>query len=204
MRAPEHPAQFAFRIAEASGDNLWYAAFVATAEMSAAIAREIGAAANDLDSDSAVVEEVGSPEAFENAVRGSIRRTWIGFGFDRFDEAAWAKLDRDRTRLERSPARSTDLESAIVVLVLSEQAYGTLQACAPNLASWIGGSVFGLEPEGGLSTVDREARLEELRRWGSMTDDEMIRNARAGTLRPDPYFAEWLVLLGRGDLLDDA
>jgi hypothetical protein len=40
-----------------------------------------------------------------------------------------------------------------------------------------------------------------LRRWSGLEDLEVIRRAEAGTLSPDPEYAEWLTLLGRGDLL---
>jgi hypothetical protein len=35
-----------------------------------------------------------------------------------------------------------------------------------------------------------------------MTDDEVIAAARSGALPRDPEYAEWLVLVGQGDLLD--
>ena len=35
----------------------------------------------------------------------------------------------------------------------------------------------------------------------SVTHAEVLQRAEAGTLAPDPVFAEWLVLLGKGDLL---
>ena len=44
-------------------------------------------------------------------------------------------------------------------------------------------------------------RLESLRQWSGMTDEEVITRAEQGTLPGDPPYAEWLVLLGRGDLL---
>jgi hypothetical protein len=197
---PEQPAQFAFRIVEASGANVWYSAIVAS-QATEAIAAEIARVANGIQSDSAVVERVVSAETFERAVHGSTCRIWIGTGFECFDESAWSRLDRDRTRLERAPAQT---DSTIVVLVMSAESYGKLQSSAPNLASWIGGSVFHVAPELLLSSDARAARLNELRLWGSMSDADVVRSATEGTLPADPYFAEWLVLLDRGDLLGDS
>ena len=199
---PEQPAQFAFRIVEALGANIWYAAVVKP-DSAESIAREIASVANDLQPGSSTVERVDSPTTFERAVRDSTYRVWIGFGFDQFDQDAWSKIDRDRSRLERPMTKTVDIDSTIVVLVLSEKSFGALQSRAPDLASWIGGSVFELAPEAPLASTAREARLDELRRWGDMTGDEVIRRATEGTLPADPYFAEWLVLLGRGDLLGD-
>jgi len=34
-----------------------------------------------------------------------------------------------------------------------------------------------------------------------MSDAEVLLRAEAGTLEADPVFSEWLVLLGKGDLL---
>jgi hypothetical protein len=198
---PELPAEFAFRIVEASGANVWYAALVEQGS-SSVFAREIVTASNQIEPGSAAEAQVDSATSFEEALRAPACRIWVGSGFERFDHDAWSKLGRDRTRLEPQWTKGTRSEG-VVVLVLDVEAYGALQAGAPNLASWIGGSVFEVAGESGQSPVDRERRLHELRRWADMTDDEVVRAAQTGSLRADPYFAEWLVLLGRGDLLGD-
>jgi hypothetical protein len=169
--------------------------------MAETIASKIAVAANEIQPGSAVVDRVDSPRVFEKAVRNSACRIWIGVGFERFDVNDWAKLDRDRTRLERGPGQT---DGTIAVLVMSVEAYAALQSNAPNLASWIGGSVFYVMAEAALSSNDRAARLGELRRWASMSDADVVRAATEGTLPEDPYYAEWLVLLGRGDLLGDS
>lgn len=48
----------------------------------------------------------------------------------------------------------------------------------------------------------RAQRLEALRGWAARSDADVVRAAEQGTLPRDPEYAEWLVLLGRGDLLD--
>jgi hypothetical protein len=75
---------------------------------------------------------------------------------------------------------------------------------APNLASWLGGLVFSRQDPGERLAALRQQRLASLRAWSSKTDEDVIRDAEAGTLPRDPEYAEWLVLLGRGDLLDVA
>lgn len=47
----------------------------------------------------------------------------------------------------------------------------------------------------------RDRRLAALRAWASRSDQEVLDAARTGTLPPDPEYAEWLVLLGHGELL---
>jgi hypothetical protein len=50
-------------------------------------------------------------------------------------------------------------------------------------------------------TIQRFARIAELEEWSGMTSKEMLEKAEGRTLGGDPYYAEWLVLLGRGELL---
>jgi len=50
-------------------------------------------------------------------------------------------------------------------------------------------------------TIQRFARIAELEEWSGMTSKELISKGEGRTLGADPYYAEWLVLLGRGDLL---
>jgi tRNA(His) 5'-end guanylyltransferase len=68
----------------------------------------------------------------------------------------------------------------------------------------------GADPETGeLSDRDREQRLQALRYHFGLSDEEMIRQFEAGILvdprepdgGPGPHAAEWLILIGRGDLL---
>lgn len=193
-------AQFAFRIVESTGENVWYVAIVKS-RLVEATAMEVAASANELQSNSAVVFRVESPKAFETALNSSKHPIWIGFGLESLDEAAWSALDRNRTRLERASDQCARVGSSVVLLVMAVETWTKLQSKAPNLASWIGGSVFGLAPDGELTAAAKETRLTELRLWGQMSDEEVVRKATEGTLPAEPYFAEWLVLLDRGDLL---
>lgn len=99
-------------------------------------------------------------------------------------------LDYARARLSGHPRG---------VIVTSESGLQALAAEAPNLWSWLGPQVWRLDPLAGQ--LDVEARLASLRQGTGLTDAEVVERAEAGTLTPDPVFAEWLVLLGRGELL---
>lgn len=85
------------------------------------------------------------------------------------------------------------------VIVTSPEGVKVLAAEAPSLWSWIGPRVWGVDP--GAGVLDVEARLRSLREGTGRTDAEVVARAESGTLEPDPVFAEWLVLLGKGDLL---
>jgi hypothetical protein len=52
-----------------------------------------------------------------------------------------------------------------------------------------------------LSPSEIEQRLTALRAWAGRGDAEVIQLAETGQLPRDPEYAEWLTLLGRGELL---
>jgi hypothetical protein len=114
-------------------------------------------------------------------------------GVSAFADESWRSVDANRTQY---------LRSGTTVLVLPEMCAGKLEALAPNLASWIGGSVLGLRDEPApLDPEAVESRLSELRAWSGLDDAEVLRQAEHGTLPLDPLYSEWMVLLRRGDLL---
>lgn len=114
-------------------------------------------------------------------------------GLERFDEAEWRHLDLLRSRLLRQQA---------VALLLSESSLGKLSRAAPNLGSWIGGSVWSIDlASDALDEEERRSRLTTLREWSGLSDSEAVQRAQDGTLPGDPEYIEWLVLLGREDLI---
>ena len=114
-------------------------------------------------------------------------------GLEEFDEAEWHHLDLLRSRLVRQHA---------VALVVSEASLGRLSRAAQNLASWIGGAVWSIDPASdALSQEERHSRLAALREWSGSSDSEVVQRAQEGTLPGEPEYIEWLVLLGREDLI---
>jgi hypothetical protein len=111
-----------------------------------------------------------------------------------YAEAEWAWLDRRRSLLERA-------EGAMVFIATPEN-FDLLMRTAPNLASWLGGLVFMHEDSRARIEARRESRLETLRSWFGKTDEDVEQEAAEGRLPRDPAYAEWLSLLGRGDLID--
>jgi hypothetical protein len=115
-------------------------------------------------------------------------------GFERLSDEEWRHIDLLRSQLTRDEP---------VVLVLSMHAFERLMRCAPNLASTLGGAVFGLDEEADYFTQEEnEEQLRVLREWSGLSDAEMIARVERGAIRLEPRHAQWLVLLGRGDLLD--
>jgi hypothetical protein len=105
----------------------------------------------------------------------------------------WSSLDTMRSALERTGP---------VVLWIAPDAVALLSEHAPNIRSFIGSSIFVAGPEPGIMTdKERAGRLEELRQHYQLSDQEIVRRAEAHELPPEPHFVEWLVLLGRGDLV---
>lgn len=114
-------------------------------------------------------------------------------GLDDFDKDSWTALDINRDGMARQ---------GTLVLWLSPE--GVLGLCrhAPNLRSFIGGSIFHLGPDGGIMTEEeRQRRRADLAAHYKLDNGQVIQLAEARKLPPEPEFVEWLVLLGRGDLL---
>lgn len=188
MILSESAADFAVRILEDAGTNAWYVA-LGPAETESILVKAIIEEANTIQEGSAAEAAVTTPANLISVLRRASARLVVAAGLNGFNGAAWSTLDSSRSRLMRE---------GITTMVLSPAAFGSLQTNAPNLASWIGGAVFEIAapvPHGSAE------RLTQLRAWAGLSDADVIGKGEEGTLPADPYFAEWLVLLGRGDLL---
>jgi hypothetical protein len=108
----------------------------------------------------------------------------------------WKLMDRRRSELQRSMP---------TVFLTTRESFDGAMRTAPNLTSWLGGDVFCHADErsrGRDAERIRNERLNALRQWSGRSDHQVLELARAGALPLEPEYAEWLVLLGRGDLLD--
>ena len=105
----------------------------------------------------------------------------------------WRSLDIMRSALERKGP---------VILWLAPGDVANLTDQAPNIRSFVGGSIFLAGPDGGIMTeTERQQRLKELSEHFGLTGEEVVRNAEARKLPHEPEFVEWLILLDRGDLV---
>jgi hypothetical protein len=130
------------------------------------------------------VESIGSTDA----------ASLILSGFELWTVQDWRQLDALRSNL---------VVQRNAFLLLSEPATSMMLNHAPNLASWIGGRVYPFTYGTEFLTVEeKEDRLKDLRSWFGQTDDQVIALAASKELPPEPKYGEWLVLLGRGDLIE--
>ena len=112
---------------------------------------------------------------------------------DQADAERWRALDVNR---------SAWLREGAVVLWLSAAGVTNLCSYAPNIRSIVGGSIFNLGTDGGAMTVaERDQQIADLESHFEMNSAEVIKQAESGVLPSEPHFVEWLVLLGRGDLV---
>jgi hypothetical protein len=144
------------------------------------------------DDRTTAVERPGDPEQLLHAVHSQACDILL-LAIESFTETEWTTLDRRRSALARE---------GVTVVITTAASFEALMHVAPNLASWLGGGVFTHKDLDEAAPAQREQRLEALRAWSGKTDEEVRRAAMDGSLPRDPEYAEWLVLLGHGDLLD--
>jgi len=188
----EQPAFEIGRRVEIRGGNTWLvvlgpdrtndsiAGFVA--DLSASLSRTVR-----------VVIGAGSMDGLLTALESPADDPVLIADLDGVDAKAWTVLDVNRSGLAREGA---------VILWLSSYGLANLSRFAPNLRSFVGGSIFPLSPDGStLTPAERASRIAELEDHFRMTSEQAIAQAFAETQPPDPLFVEWLVLLDRGDLV---
>lgn len=189
---PLDASDLALRILDRSRSNEWMAVQVPT-DREQDIADELSEAVEDIDDVTVERVHVDSADALIASMQrpGGIIR--ILSGFDDLPEAGWHHIDQARSRLARE---------GCVVLVVSAEGIQRMFRGAPNLASWIGAATWSFDATiPTLSAEEKEQRLNTLRAWSSLNDAEVIERAERGMLPGDPEYAEWLILLDRGDLI---
>lgn len=140
-----------------------------------------------------VVMRTGSMDELLAALKGPADDPVLIADLDGVDAEAWSVLDVNRSGLAREGA---------VILWLSSYGLANLSRFAPNLRSFVGGSIFPLSSDGStLTPEERASRIAELEDHFRMTSEQAIEQAVTGTQPPDPLFVEWLVLMDRGDLV---
>jgi hypothetical protein len=108
-------------------------------------------------------------------------------------EEEWMVFDINRSAFERS---------GTILLWMTTDQLGKLADAAPNIRSFIGASIFLLGPDGSAITeVERSRRISELEAHYAMTSKQMLEAAQAGQILSEPQAIEWLILLGRGELI---
>jgi hypothetical protein len=186
-------AEVALRLMARRGHGDWTALVVDPGTDVAAIAEELADEMEAVgDSTVARVFDATTVEALAERLAAT-HEPAVASGLEGWPAAEWGHFDRLRSRFAR------DERTALVV---GRATFELLAQQAPNFGSWLGASVVAYLPDASVLTEEeRGRRLEALRGWSGLADAEVLARASAGTLPPDPEFAEWLVLLRRGDLL---
>jgi hypothetical protein len=105
----------------------------------------------------------------------------------------WQILDINRSGL---------LREGPIIFWLSGADLTRLCVSAPNIRSFVGGSIFALGTHGdAMTSSERNQRISDLELHFNMPSVDVIAQAESGTLPTEPHFVEWLVLLDRGDLV---
>jgi hypothetical protein len=182
-------AEFALRASTQPG---WSILLIEPAQAAAAT-RALLDELRDLDDLPIVAVTPSTPEALVQNVHTADDRTVVLSGLEGFTDGDWQHLDLLRSRLAREGS---------TILVLSQAAASRLAESAPNLSSWLGSTVWRADLGANiLSPLETEQRLIALRESTGVDDAEVVARAERGELPADPEFAEWLILLGRGDLV---
>lgn len=186
-------AQVALRLMARRGHGDWSALVVAPGGDVAAVAEELADEMEAIgDCTVARVFDATTVEALAERLAAT-HEPAVASGLEGWPAAEWGHFDCLRSRFAR------DERTALVV---GQAAFERVAQQAPNFGSWLGASVVAYLPDASLlSDEERGRRLTALREWSGLSDDEVLACAVAGTLPPDPEFAEWLVLLRRGELL---
>jgi hypothetical protein len=133
------------------------------------------------------------PSDIRDKVQSPNNDAVILLGFEGRSKEFWAGLDINRSALERPGA---------LFFWVSPTALSDLCLHAPNIKSYIGTTIFPFTgTKGALTAEARNERLKALAEKFKMTDAEIMKRAEEQKIEREPEFVEWLLLLGRADLV---
>lgn len=141
------------------------------------------------------VIDVGDLEPFAlgQLIQGRGDAALLLTGFDAWRPSRWRAADLNRNTWLRG--------GGVTWMVLGPKGASGLAANAPNLRSVLG-SFLVLGPDGDEMGPEEVARrLQDLREFYGKRDQDVVQGATEGTLEMSPHMVEWLILLGRGDLV---
>jgi hypothetical protein len=179
------------RAIERTGGNSWLGLVVPDDRLASVVEQTAAGIASESEVD---VFRVDAPRDAESLARAGRRAgIMVASLAEAWPPGEWARLDVLRSRLSRDHR---------AVLVLSEAAARHVFREAPHFTRLFTGSVWDLAPDpDAMSDADRRERVASLEQWANLSTADMIARAEVKTLPPDPEYAEWLVLVGRSDLL---
>jgi hypothetical protein len=184
--------EFAYRLAKRPGPGDWLV-LVTTANTSNT-AKLLQEELRDFEIEAKCLFSPQSAEELKDFSQEHEQEFLIVAGLETFKGSEWSNLDLARSQLERT---------GNAALLVTEAEAKKLFHLAPNLGSWIGASLWDLLPSTErLSPEEKQARLKALQEWSGHNDEWVIKTAQEGALPHDPEYAEWLVLLDKGELLE--
>ena len=112
-----------------------------------------------------------------------------------WDNSEWKIFDALRSRLDKNEKGG--------LIILSDRSNSLMLHNAPNFVSWLGSRTFYLQKDSEILTAEEsDERIVALQEYLGKTNEEVITLAENRQLPTDPEYAEWLILLNRGDLLE--
>lgn len=181
------------RISSLSNANFWSVLVTAPEQQQQALTELEESIPIFIDESVRVIAVTPDIAALVHAVRSSAAFILL-WQFDIWQPEQWQKFDYARSRFSHDKGG---------IILLTPHSARQFQTYAPNFASWIGSRVYDLQLGSEILTeAESQQRLEALQEFTGKTDAEVIRLAETGQLPTDPEYGEWLVLLGRGDLLE--
>lgn len=179
--------ELASRIALSDADGAW---FVVGAEMLLEESELLAAELSSILREQVLVVELVEPQELVSVSLSNRAHPIVLHASSKVAEGL--ELDQWRNSLVRDRSG---------VLVLPPPVIGALATRYPHFTSWVGNEVHLVAEDRFLDQEAKTARLEALRARFGMSDDELIRRVRDKKALADPEIGEWLVLIGRGDML---
>ncbi len=134
-----------------------------------------------------------TPASLLEQLRSERDQVLLMYGFEKWHEKQFASLDVNRSRMETG---------SLLIFSVDFKTAGNFLDNAPNLRSYFGANIFTVGPDPSwMSPQQIDDRLNDLRSEYHLSDSEVVSRAIHGDLSPEPHLLEWLVLLGRGDLV---
>ena len=190
----EEPAFEIGRRVEIRGPYAWFVVLKPTAEVEAALDAFVAEFSAFLGEQVRIIHGLNrSLEGLRSDLNDPENDPVVISDLDQADANFWSALDINRSSLVRLGP---------VILWLSSVGLTSLCGHAPNIRSFVGGSIVYLGIHGDVMTAsERHQRISELESHFKITSADVIIRAKSGTLPTEPHFIEWLVLLNRGDLV---
>ncbi|MDJ0733047.1 MAG: hypothetical protein QNJ47_03010 [Nostocaceae cyanobacterium] len=185
--------EFLQRVGSQPNGNIWSVLVTANSDNYEVVKELEETLAIFTECEIAIISANNSVNIIVDNIQKSTEDYLIIWNFENWDNHNWREFDQMRSRL---------LKKFGVVLVLSQESVVKMVTNSPNIFSWIGSRVYAFAQGTELLTEEEcKTRLLALQEWSGYSNAEVIELAQSQQLPSDPEYGEWLVLLGREDLI---